>query len=137
MKRKFKILIVDDDGNIRSTLKDILKEKGFIAHEARDGDEACAIMRRHLHDLIFMDIKMPHLDGFMSSTFIQVKSPKTQVIFMTGYQKNEKIKRILEVIPKSEWLKKPMDIKRVLEIAENEYKKYTKNRDMYAGKNYC
>lgn len=125
MKEEFKILIVDDDSGCRQTLRDILEQEGFFVDEAHDGEEACEIMRKKYHNLIFMDIKMPHLDGFLSSTFIGVKNPETEVVFITGYPKDEKVSRILDVIPRSNWLMKPADPQEILRITQRIFKQAT------------
>ena len=117
MKEEFKILIVDDDLKYCQTLRDILEQGGFSVDEAYDGDEACEIMKKKHYNLIFMDIEMPNLDGFLSSTVIRVKNPEIEVVFITGYAKNEKINRILETIPRSSWFMKPVNPEEILKIA--------------------
>jgi len=122
LKEEFKILIVDDDSRYCQTLRDILEQGGFAVDEACDGDQACEIMKKKHYQLIFMDIEMPNLDGFLSSTVIRVKNPETEVVFITGYSKNEKISRILETIPRSSWFVKPVDPQEILRIAARAFK---------------
>lgn len=112
------ILIVDDDQQMRQTLRDLLEEEGFLVDEAKDGEEAFQIMKKKSYGLVFMDIKMPHLDGFLSSTLIEIRKPETEIVFITGFADDDKIKRILNVFPKSSWLKKPADPKKILKIAK-------------------
>jgi DNA-binding response OmpR family regulator len=123
MENKIKILLVDDDEKIRQTLRDILEEKGYLIDEACDGEEAYMIMRNDFHHLIFMDIKMPHLDGFLSATFIGLKH-NPEVVFITGQAKDAEVKRILEGIPSSCWFEKPVDPGKILEIAHRTAEKF-------------
>ena len=124
MENKIKILLVDDDEKIRQTLRDILEEKGYFVDEACDGEEALMIMRKDFHHLIFMDIEMPHLDGFLSATFIGLKHFDTEVVFITGKAEDAKVKRILEVIPKAYWFEKPVSPDKILGIAQKRAEKF-------------
>ena len=59
-----KILIVDDDGNIRKLLKQELEYAGYITDEASDGLEALNKIKHKKYDLIILDVMMPGLSGF-------------------------------------------------------------------------
>ena len=60
----FKILVVDDDKNIRFVLKEILEANGYVAFEAKNEKEALdAIEKEHI-DLAVVDIMMPGVDGY-------------------------------------------------------------------------
>ena len=61
---KKRILIVDDEKNIRNVISEYAKFDGFETVEAEDGMEAVEICRKEDFDLIIMDIMMPKLDGF-------------------------------------------------------------------------
>ncbi|MDD3345182.1 MAG: response regulator [Candidatus Omnitrophica bacterium] len=58
-----KILIADDDPDIRDVLKLTLEEENYEITEARDGEEALKIIRAKPLDLVLLDYKMPHMDG--------------------------------------------------------------------------
>ncbi len=58
------LLLVDDDADIRMTLRDFLTEEGFVVHTARDGQHALhALDKIDPPDLILLDYKMPVMDG--------------------------------------------------------------------------
>lgn len=61
--RKHKILVVEDDQNIRMTLTEMLCLQGFNVVTARDGDEGYLQAVAHQPDLIITDLNMPILDG--------------------------------------------------------------------------
>lgn len=61
--RKHKILVVEDDQNIRMTLTEMLRLQGFNVVTARDGDEGYLQAVAHQPDLIITDLNMPILDG--------------------------------------------------------------------------
>ncbi|MBN7773548.1 response regulator transcription factor [Clostridium aminobutyricum] len=59
-----KIMVVDDDTNIRELIRLILKKEGFEVLEASDGVDALEKMERNKVDLIVLDIMMPNMDGW-------------------------------------------------------------------------
>jgi CheY-like chemotaxis protein len=61
--RKFKILLVEDDQNLRITLTELLRLEGYQVVTARDGDEGYVQAMAHVPDLIITDLNMPVLDG--------------------------------------------------------------------------
>lgn len=63
LERKYKILVVEDDQNLRITLTELLRREGYAVVSARDGDEGYMQALAHLPDLIVTDLNMPILDG--------------------------------------------------------------------------
>ncbi|RJP27405.1 MAG: response regulator [Candidatus Omnitrophota bacterium] len=60
---KIRILVVDDDPDIRDILKITLAEENYEVHEAKDGEEALALINSRAFDLVLLDYKMPKVDG--------------------------------------------------------------------------
>jgi CheY-like chemotaxis protein len=61
--RTYKILVVEDDQNLRLTLTELLRMEGFTVIAARDGDEGYLQAMTHEPDLVITDLNMPILDG--------------------------------------------------------------------------
>ena len=80
-----KILIVDDEGSIRNTLKDILEFEKYEVNEASDGLECLVKLKKDKYDVIIMDIKMPKMDGMEALERIQLLAPDTPVIMISGH----------------------------------------------------
>lgn len=59
-----KILIVDDEQNIRAVLREYAEFEGYECDEAEDGMEAVKLARENTYDVIIMDVMMPKLDGY-------------------------------------------------------------------------
>lgn len=82
-----KILIVEDNPNSRSLLRDILTFHGYEVAVALDGRQGVALARELLPDLILMDIQMPGLDG-MAACRILKEDPMTsrlKIIALTSF----------------------------------------------------
>ena len=60
---RYKILVVEDDQNLRLTLTELLRIEGFTVVTARDGDEGYLQAMAHQPDLVITDLNMPILDG--------------------------------------------------------------------------
>lgn len=69
-----KILVVDDDPDIREALSMILKAHGYQVVTAQDGIEALANLKAEAPDLMILDLLMPKMDGF--AVFKELKDPR-------------------------------------------------------------
>jgi|TARA_B100000315_G_scaffold259319_1_gene314890 response regulator NasT len=88
-----RLLIADDQSFSRDALKDALIEKGFdIAGEAATGKEAIKLNKKLKPDLIFMDVKMPELNGIEASHEINSKNP-VPIILLTVKDDRSTIER--------------------------------------------
>ncbi len=85
-----KILIVDDEKNIRLTLKKCLEEQEYEVFIATNGEEGIEKIKSKHFDLIMLDIKMPGLNGMQVLKEIRDKGIKVNVIMMTAYGSIEK-----------------------------------------------
>ncbi len=93
--RKTLILVVDDYFADRETLKAILEERDYRVVTAESGAEALARVKEKHFDVIFLDIRLPDIDG--TQIFEQVKTidPEVAVIMMTGYSEEELVRRAI------------------------------------------
>jgi two-component system, OmpR family, response regulator len=64
MKYMAKILIVDDDPDMRLAIASVLKSRSYQIIEARDGQEALLMLEKEKPDLMLLDLLMPGMDGF-------------------------------------------------------------------------
>ena len=75
-----KILICDDEANIRAVIKRYAEFEGFEVSEAENGMEAVKISRETQFDMIIMDVMMPELDGF--SAVKEIRKTSTCPVIM-------------------------------------------------------
>lgn len=80
-----KILIVDDESNIRLGLNKCLAKEGYYIEEASNGEEALQLIYNRKYDLILMDVQMPELNGFDVLKRIRKSGNSTRVIMMTAF----------------------------------------------------
>ena len=82
-----KILVVDDEENIRNIIKKYAVFEGYDVYEAEDGIEAVNLCRQNNYDIIMMDIMMPELDGF--SACREIKKEKDIPVIMLSARGEE------------------------------------------------
>jgi two-component system nitrogen regulation response regulator NtrX len=114
-----KILIVDDERSIRSTLSEILSFEGFAIEEAADGTEAIKkIEEGTSFDCIICDIKMPKADGIEVLEKAQQIIPDTPFIIISGHGN---IDTAVEAVKKGafDYISKPPDLNRLLITIRN------------------
>lgn len=90
------VLVVDDQEGVRSLLELVVKDEGHQVYTARNGLEAISIVQSKQPDLIFMDVRMPLVDGLGALGKIKAISPGTDVIMMTAFGSEETISEALE-----------------------------------------
>ena len=91
------VLVVDDEFNIRSMLKEVLEMNGYNVFTAANGQEGIDIFRKNTSqiDLIILDMVMPVMDG--KQAFLEIKKLKKsqKVIIISGYAKKDDLREIL------------------------------------------
>ena len=80
-----KILIVDDEKNIRLGLTKCLQKEGYDIEEAEDGKDALELIITRKYNLILMDVQMPKMTGFDVLKKIREKGIATRVVMMTAF----------------------------------------------------
>jgi len=105
-----KVILVAEDDNINfMLLEKLLKMNNFKVVRAKDGLEAVQICKEnHEIDLVFMDIKMPNLNGYEAFQKIREFNTKIPIIAQTSYSFSEEIDRIKE-IGFNDYISKPLD----------------------------
>jgi len=78
-----RILIVDDNPEIREVVTVLLEGEGFLLEEAADGKEALEKIKRNSYDLILLDVMMPGLDGYQTCVEIRKKS-NVPILFLSA-----------------------------------------------------
>jgi AmiR/NasT family two-component response regulator len=91
-----RILVAEDETIIRLDLRNLLESSGFeVCAEAKDGEEAVKLARKHEPDLAIMDVKMPRLDGIEAAKRILDERP-IPIVMLTAYGQDELVSRAVE-----------------------------------------
>jgi len=80
-----RILVVDDEEEIRQLFVDILVPKGYEVVVAASGHEALERAREAAFDVVFLDIKMPGMNGVEAFEALREINPRSQYVMITGY----------------------------------------------------
>ena len=104
-----KVLIVEDDKNIRFTIKDSLQliDKSYVFIEASTGEECLKMLGQQRPDIILMDIMLPGIDG--TEAVIRIREDKTYetlpIIFLTA--KTDSLTKQMGKIIGNDFIEKP------------------------------
>lgn len=117
MTDKGSILVVDDNESMCDSLSMVFDLKGYDTHTAFDGADAVEAVREKAFDIIFMDIKMPKLNGVKALHEIKKARPEAIVIMMTAYT-NDAL--IAEAFKEGAYdvVSKPFDLKQIIALTE-------------------
>ncbi len=113
-----KILVIDDERPIRSTLKEILEFEKFTVETAEDGKVGLGLILKNKYDLILCDIKMPKMDGMEVLDKIVENNIETPVVMISGHGN---VETAVEAIKKGayDFIQKPLDLNRTLVTLRN------------------
>ncbi len=114
---KASILIVDDDVGMGKTLSFVLERKGYNVATAKDGPEAIAMVEERPFDMVFMDIKMPLMDGVETYKRMKKVRPEAVVVMMTAYAVEELVQEALQAGAYG-IIYKPLDIEKMIALTE-------------------
>jgi DNA-binding response OmpR family regulator len=91
-----RIMIIEDDDEMRSLLKEFFEKEGFETDSASNGVDALRILSEDHLDLVITDIRMPGLTGLDILPRIRRLKPETPIIVMTAYGSEDVRRRCLE-----------------------------------------
>jgi len=121
------ILVVDDDPATCVTFRNVLVRRGHEVGIAHTGEEAMAMAQQRPHDIIFIDLKLPTMNGLETYLVIKEINPEAVVIMMTAYR--EEMADLVEQGLRNcayTCLYKPLEMAEVLRLAKeiSESKRY-------------
>lgn len=125
---QFRIIIIDDEPNVRIALKEILTQQFpaiKIAAEAGNVPDGVKEIQKHKPDLIFLDIEMPGYSGLQLLEFFEEDQPEFEIIFVTAY--NEYAIQAFKVSA-FDYLLKPVNPEE-LKSAINRFSRLQKNKN--------
>ena len=112
-----KIMVVDDDPGMRLTLEGIIEDEGYDVVGVDNGYQAIELAKETPFTLIFMDIKMPGINGVEAFREIKQLSPDSVIVMMTGFSVEELVKEALEEGANAV-IYKPLDMGQIIDIVQ-------------------
>jgi len=120
---KGKILVVDDEADVRDVIRLQLEQKGLNVLEAEDGQKAIEILKSGDNmlnlGLILCDIRMPKVNGVEYIEFLKQQAPSIPIVVITGYPDTELAIGLMKKGIK-DYLVKPVEKERLLAVVDEQ-----------------
>lgn len=116
MRRK--ILIVDDEQNVRAYLSYFFRERGFDVSAAGSGEEALKRINEEAPDIMLLDVRMSGMGGLEVLKHVKQLHPKVQVVMLTGVETDDAVNEALR-IGAAAYVKKPLVLKELQDLVRN------------------
>jgi DNA-binding NtrC family response regulator len=117
------VLIIDDEANLRTTMAAILERAGYSVSTAPGIQLAMQCLNEQPFDLLFLDLRMPDMDGLDALPQIHSRWPELPILILTAVISLEKASQAMELGARG-YLLKPIDpaqiLKRVADILEEQ-----------------
>src|SRR5665647_119025 len=125
--QKYKILIVDDDETIRSTMKAILEDEGYDVDSAANGKEAIKKTQEQTYNLALLDIRLPDMEGVELLKLMKDPVPRMRKIMVTGFPS---LQNAVEAVNRNAdaYLIKPVDIDKLLATVREQLEKQQEDK---------
>jgi DNA-binding NtrC family response regulator len=128
LNNQTKILIVDDDDTIRSTMKAILEDEGYEVDLAASGKEGIIKSKETDYNIALLDIRLPDMEGVELLKLMKPAVPRTRRIMVTGYPSTQ---NAIEALNKNAdaYLIKPVDVEKLLKTIKEQLKLQEEERN--------
>ena len=122
-----RILIIDDDENIRKVLTTILEDEGYDVESVDTAKKAIERTRRKFYNIALIDIRLPDMEGIELLTKIHDTTPKMRKVIITGYPT---LQNAIDAVNKGAdaYIVKPFDVEKVLETIKQQLNKHQKDK---------
>jgi DNA-binding NtrC family response regulator len=123
-----RILVIDDDENVRKTFAIILEENGYIVDTAQTGKEAVEKSCKNFYNAALIDIRLPDMEGTKILSSLQETSPRMVKIIVTGFPT---LKNAVEAVNKGAdgYVLKPPNMKEFLEMLKEHLRKQQQEKN--------
>ena len=112
-----RVLLVDDETDLRTSIAGMLEHLGFDVEQAADGQEALEVFQSGAFALVLMDLTMPRMDGKEAFQRMKEADPKVRVILSSGYNEQDAIQQFLGR-GLAGFIQKPYQLKTLVEALE-------------------
>jgi len=122
MVENARILIVDDDENIRKVLAMILEDEGYVVDQAETAKQAIEKTKKNFYNMALIDIRLPDMEGIELLTKMRDTVPRMRKIIITGYPT---LQNAIEAVNRGAdaYILKPFDVNKVLATIKEQLRK--------------
>ena len=133
-RKNIKILIIDDDDEIRYSLNRVLASRGFEIEEASSGEAGIECARNSRYQVIFLDNRMGGMNGLEALQHLRSELPEAMIILMTAFGTTQTAIEAMKY-GAFDYIIKPFDLKKVLDLTEKAIQAHSdlaQSKDEYA-----
>lgn len=114
------VVVIEDNQDIRSTIRRFLVRRNYEIREAASGEEALLLLENVCPDLILLDVGLPQMDGIETARHIRrlTKSGQVPILFLTAHTSVDNIER-MQQSGRAEFMLKPFDFDALLARIES------------------
>ena len=122
MDEAARILIIDDDENIRSVLATILEDEGYIVETADTAKRGIEKSEKEFYNLALIDVRLPDMEGIELLSKLRNTKPKMRKIIVTGYPT---LQNAISAVNKGAdaYIMKPFEVEKMLQTIKEQLKK--------------
>lgn len=119
MDNPARILIVDDDENIRKVVQTILEEEGYLVEQVDTAQKAIEKTKKKYYNVALIDIRLPDMEGIELLTRMKEYTPRMRKIVITGYPT---LQNAIEAVNRGAdaYIMKPFDVENVLNTIKDQ-----------------
>jgi DNA-binding NtrC family response regulator len=127
MDQTARILVIDDDENIRKVLVAILEDEGYQVESAGTAKDGIEKTKKNFYNVALIDIRLPDMEGIELLTKIKDTTPKMRKIIITGYPT---LQNAVDAVNKgaNAYILKPFDVDKVLQTIQEQLKKQSEEK---------
>ncbi len=115
-----RVLVIDDEENILSSLKGVLEDEGFVVETAKNGALGLQRLKKFRPDVVLLDIWMPGDDGIKVLQKIKKADPTLEVIMMSGHGTVETAVKAIK-LGAFDFLEKPLHFDKILVLLQHAF----------------
>ena len=122
MSKAARILVIDDDENIRKVLETILEDEGYIVETAETAKKGIEKSEKTFYNLALIDVRLPDMEGIELLSKLRNTKPKMRKIIVTGYPT---LQNAVAAVNKGAdaYVMKPFEVDKILQTIREQLKK--------------
>jgi two-component system nitrogen regulation response regulator NtrX len=113
-----KVLVVDDEPGVRTSLGGILGDEGYLVTAVGSGEEALAVLESDRFDLLLLDVWLPRMDGLETLSRVRTLDPDLPVVVMSGHANIDTAVRAVKM-GAQDFVEKPLSLDKTLLVVKN------------------